>query len=163
MDTLDLVLRGALIGVGGSALMDVWGWVARRAFRVKGLDYALLGRWIGHLPRGRFSHASIASATPVTGERALGWVGHYSIGVAFAFLLLLVHGRQWTDTPTLWPALLVGWVTVLAPWLIMQPGMGAGIAASRTPRPGAARLRNVASHTAYGLGLYASAVALASL
>jgi hypothetical protein len=56
--------------------------------------------------------------------------------------------------------MLVGVVTILAPWLVMQPAMGAGVAASRTPNPLAARLRNLATHAVYGLGLYGSAVAL---
>ncbi len=42
----------------------------------------------------------------------------------------------------------------------MQPAMGAGIAASRMPNPRAARLRNIATHTVYGFGLYCAAVAL---
>ena len=37
--------------------------------------------------------------------------------------------------PTFLPALLVGIGTVAAPFFILQPGMGAGIAASRTPNP----------------------------
>ena len=40
----------------------------------------------------------------------------------------------------------------------MQPGMGAGIAASKTPKPNAARLRSAMTHTVFGLGLYASAL-----
>jgi hypothetical protein len=56
--------------------------------------------------------------------------------------------------------MLVGLGTIAAPWLVMQPAMGAGIAASKTPNPTAARLRNLATHTAYGLGLYASALVL---
>jgi hypothetical protein len=51
----------------------------------------------------------------------------------------------------------------VAPWFVLQPGMGAGIAASRTPNPRAARLRNLATHTAYGIGLFGSAVALSIL
>jgi hypothetical protein len=39
----------------------------------------------------------------------------------------------------------------------MQPGMGAGIAASRTPRPVAARMQSLLTHIIFGLGLYASA------
>jgi Protein of unknown function (DUF2938) len=39
----------------------------------------------------------------------------------------------------------------------MQPGMGAGIAASRTPRPGAARVQSLLTHAIFGLGLYAAA------
>jgi hypothetical protein len=39
----------------------------------------------------------------------------------------------------------------------MQPGMGAGIAARRTPRPGAARLQSLVTHAVFGFGLYAAA------
>ena len=49
----ELVVRGVLLGVAGAALMDAWAWLARRQFGIRGLDYALLGRWIGHMPRGR--------------------------------------------------------------------------------------------------------------
>lgn len=161
-ETVELLTRAVLIGVGGAAGMDLWGWLARRAFGVKGLDYALLGRWIGHLGRGRFSHRSITSAEPIRGERVVGWLAHYSIGIALALLLLVVQGLQWAHTPTLWPALLVGWVTLVAPWFIMQPGMGSGIAASKTPHPHAARLRNIATHSAFGVGLFGAAVALSA-
>lgn len=162
-DTLELLIRGGIIGLGGAALMDVWGLVARRALGIQGLDYALLGRWIGHLGRGRVFHEGIASSDPIPGERALGWVAHYSIGVTFALLLLALEGIEWALAPTIWPALVVGWVTIVAPWFIMQPAMGAGIAASKTPRPRSARLRNLATHTVYGIGLYASAIALSTI
>jgi len=162
-DLAELLTRGVLIGVGASALMDVWALVARRAFKVQGLDYALLGRWIGHFPQGRFFHERIAAAAPVRGERPLGWVAHYSIGIVFAFLLLAIWGLVWARSPTILPPLLIGLGTIVAPWFILQPGMGAGIAASRTPNPRAARIRNLATHTVYGIGLYASAVALSIL
>jgi hypothetical protein len=38
----------------------------------------------------------------------------------------------------------------------MQPGMGAGIAASRTPRSAAVRIQTLTTHTIFGLGLYAA-------
>ena len=162
-DVGEVLVWGVLIGVGGAALMDAWALFVRRAFNVRGLDYAMLGRWIGHLPRGRFFHEQIAAAGPVRGERPLGWVAHYSIGVAFAFLVFAIWGLDWARSPMLLPALAVGWVTIAAPWLVMQPAMGAGLAGSKTPDPVAARLRNLATHTVYGIGLYASASALAVL
>jgi hypothetical protein len=64
---------------------------------------------------------------------------------------------------TLGPALALGVATLAAPFLLMQPGMGAGIAASRTPRPGSARLHSLITHAVFGLGLYASAVAVSQL
>lgn len=159
-DSLDIVLRGVAIGVAGSALMDVWSAVLRRRFGIPTLDYRLLGRWIGHFPNGQFFHERIAAATPVSGERALGWLAHYWIGVTFALVLSAVWGRGWLDAPTIWPALAVGLATIAAPWLVMQPAMGAGIAGSKTPNPTATRLRNLGTHAVYGIGLYLAAASL---
>jgi hypothetical protein len=162
-DLMELAVRAALIGAGGAVLMDAWALVARRAFHVQGLDYALLGRWIGHFPRGRFLHERIASAEPIRWERPLGWLAHYSIGIAFAFLLLALYGLDWARAPTVVPPMLIGLGTIVAPWFVMQPGMGVGVAGSRTPRPGVTRLRNLITHTVYGVGLYVSAMALAAV
>jgi hypothetical protein len=161
--SVQLLVFGVLIGIGGALLMDVWSFVLRRGFDIPTLDYALLGRWIGHFPRGRFRHVRIASAEPVAGERVLGWVAHYAIGVSFAFLLVAIWGLDWARDPTIWPALLVGLGTIVAPWFVMQPAMGAGVAASRTPDPRAARLRNLGTHAVYGVGLFLSAVAVSTL
>jgi hypothetical protein len=57
----------------------------------------------------------------------------------------------------------VGLVTIAGPWFVMQPAMGAGFAGSRTPNPGATRLRNLATHTVYGIGLYLTALAVAAV
>jgi hypothetical protein len=162
-DAVVFVAAGVLMGVTGSALMDAWSLILRRRFHVPTLDYALLGRWIGHFPQGRFFHERIASADPVRGERPLGWVAHYSIGVAFAFLLLAIWGLDWARSPTIWPALLIGLGTIAAPWFVMQPAIGAGIAGSRTPDPRATRLRNIGTHAVHGVGLYLSGVALSIL
>lgn len=162
-EAIELLVRSALVGAGGAALMDAWALLARRAFNVQGLDYALLGRWIGHFPRGRFFHGSIATAEPIRWERPLGWLAHYAIGIAFAFPLLAIWGLDWARSPTILPPMLIGLATIVAPWFIMQPGMGLGVAASRSPRPGAARLRNLASHAVYGIGLHASGVAVTML
>jgi hypothetical protein len=158
----EIVFRGLVMGVAAAALMDAWALVLRRAFGIPTLDYALLGRWIGHFPRGRFVHARIAAAEPVPGERPFGWLAHYAIGVAFAVLLLVGWGLDWARSPSPWPALMVGLGTIVAPWFVMQPAMGAGIAGSRTPNPAATRLRNLGTHTVYGIGLYASALILAT-
>lgn len=158
----DMFARGLLMGVVGAALMDVWAYVLRRRFSVQTLDYALLGRWIGHMTHGQFVHERIAAAPPFWGERPIGWFAHYAIGVAFALLLLGIWGVEWARQPTLVPALAVGLGTIVAPWFVMQPAMGAGIAGSRTPRPRATRLRNVGSHAVYGLGLFVAALAISA-
>lgn len=160
--TFEIVVRSMLIGAGATVAMDVWAAVLRR-FGVKSLDFALLGRWIGHLPEGRFHHDSIAKAAPVRGELLIGWLAHYSIGITFAALLLAIFGLQWAHSPTLWPALLVGVVTVAAPLFVLQPALGAGVASSRTPAPVFNSVKSLVTHTVFGLGLFLAARATASL
>lgn len=151
------LLSAALIGTGATLVMDLWTFARRRLLHSPALDYALVGRWLAHLLRGKFRHESIVTARAVRGERAIGWTAHYAIGIAFAALLLGSRGLDWVSQPTLGPALILGIGSVAAPFLLMQPGMGAGIAASRTPRPAAARLQSLVTHAVFGLGLYVSA------
>lgn len=162
-EELEIVIRVVLIGIGATAVMDLWGAFLKQAFGVPRLDYAFLGRWIGHFPGGRFMHDNIVTASPVRGERIIGWAAHYAIGITFAALLLAIWGLEWAQRPTLLPALIIGIVTVIAPFFLMQPGLGLGVAASKTPRPNVARLRSIITHSVYGVGLFLSALLCAWL
>ena len=153
-------LKVMVIGIGASLVVDAWSILRRLAFGVPAADFALVGRWLGHLAGGRFRHPSIAKATAVRGELALGWIAHFAIGIAFAAALVALAGTDWLSEPALLPALLVGIGTVLVPFLIVQPAMGAGVAASRTPNPAAARLQALVTHGIFGLGLFATALVL---
>lgn len=159
--TADLA-RAALVGIGATLVMDSWLALLRRA-GIETLDFALIGRWVGHLARGRVAHAAIRKAAPVAGERALGWLAHYATGIAFAGALVAIEGTAWMRAPSLLPALAVGVGSVAAPFLVMQPAMGAGLAASKTPAPWRNRARSVANHAVFGLGLYVSAAVLAGV
>lgn len=157
---MDGLIGTVLIGVGATAVMDLWAAARKRLLGIQAPDYALVGRWLAHMALSRrLRHDRISAALAVRGERQIGWTAHYLIGISFAALLPAIWGTAWIRQPTIGPALLVGVGTVLAPFLLMQPGMGAGIAASRTPRPGAARLQSLATHSIFGLGLYAAAQA----
>lgn len=153
---LEIALRTLVIGAGATAVADLWG-LLLKSLGVPMLDFAYLGRWVGHMPAGRWFHARIAEAAPVKGERYLGWGLHYAIGIAFAALLVSLFGLQWVRHPTLLPALGVGVSTVAAPLFIMQPALGAGIASSKTPAPFRNILKSLANHTVFGLGLYLAA------
>ena len=155
-EAAEFAWRALLIGGGAKLAMDAWTVARTRLPGVPSLDYALVGRWLGHMPKRRFRHDPIGASLPVRGERALGWAFHYATGVAFAAVLLALWGLEWARLPTLAPALVVGLGSVAAPFLVMQPALGAGVAASRTPRPGAARLQSLLTHGLFGLGLYVS-------
>jgi Protein of unknown function (DUF2938) len=159
----EFVVRATLIGIGVTVVLDLWTALLKRLFGVPSSNWGMVGRWFGHLPRGRFAHDNIAAAPPVRGELIIGWGAHYAIGIVFAALLLAIRGLDWARHPTLLPALIVGLLTLVAPFFMMQPGIGAGIAASRTPNPNAARLRSILAHTVFGVGLYGSALLSARL
>ncbi|MDZ4386322.1 MAG: DUF2938 domain-containing protein [Moraxellaceae bacterium] len=144
------------IGIGATAVMDLWSSVRKALLGTPLPNYGMVGRWIAHMAHGQFRHDSIAAAFSIRGERIIGWAAHYLIGTAFAALLIGIWGDSWIHNPTLGPALTIGIGTVAAPFLLMQPSMGAGIAASRTQNPTSARLQSLITHTVFGLGLYAS-------
>ena len=156
----EAISRIVLIGIGATLTMDLWAWILRRA-GVPSLNFAFLGRWIGHLREGRFVHANIAKSAPVRGERILGWSAHYAIGISFAALLVSTFGLEWARTPSLLPALAIGIVTVVAPLFVLQPALGAGIASSKTPTPVFNCVKSVVTHIVYGFGLYIAAVGVA--
>jgi len=150
-------IRAAAIGIAATAVMDLW-LLLLQSLHVPTLNFALLGRWVGHMPRGRWAHDAMAKAAPVWGELALGWTVHYATGIGFATLLAYLAGPQWLLAPTVAPALALGMVTVAVPLFVMQPAMGAGIASMRTKTPALNCLKSLANHTVFGLGLYAAAL-----
>lgn len=151
------------IGVGATLLMDLWNLFLKRAFGIPSLDYCLLGRWLRHMPGGTFRHARIAAAPPKPFECPLGWIAHYSIGAAFALVFVALTSGEWLARPTLLPALLYGIGTVVFPFFILQPSLGLGIAAAKTPNPAQARLKSLATHTVFGVGLYVCALGVSRL
>lgn len=158
MTQAETIVRVALIGIGATAAMDLW-LLLMKQVKVPTLNFAFVGRWVGHLWRGRWAHDAIAKSAPVKGELALGWLVHYFTGIAFAGLLVGIVGMAWAKQPSLLPALCVGVGTVLVPLFVMQPAMGAGIASFRTPTPVRNCFRSLVNHSVFGVGLYLAALA----
>lgn len=160
MAALEVVAQVVLLGAGATLVMDMW-MVLMKALGVPTLNFAFVGRWVGHVCQGQFIHSSIGQALPVRGEVALGWIAHYLTGVAFALVLVWVEGVAWLQAPTFVPALILGVVTVAVPLLVIQPAMGAGFASSKTPTPGKNCLRSLINHGVFGVGLYLAALVIA--
>lgn len=154
------VAGSVAIGIGATLLMDLWNLFLKRAFSIPSLNYCLLGRWLRHMPGGTLRHTSIAGAQQKPFECATGWIAHYTIGVVFALVFVVLIAREWVTRPTLFPALLFGIATVVFPLFILQPSLGFGIASSKTPKPAQARLKSLVTHTVFGVGLYVCALCM---
>jgi hypothetical protein len=154
---MNMIFKILFLGIGATATMDLYAFVLR-LFGIKGLDYKFLGRWIGHLFNGQFFHHKIVDSSAIKNEHIIGQVAHYLIGIAFAFLLVIIVGKKWIEDPSLFPALAIGILTIVAPFFLMQPAFGFGIAGSNLPDPNKARLMSLMIHVVYGIGLFLSAI-----
>jgi hypothetical protein len=156
------VIGAIAIGIGATLLMDLWNLFLKRAFGIPSLNYCLLGRWLRHMSAGTFRHASIGESPQKSSECAVGWIGHYTIGIVLA-LVFVSLAPAWLARPSFLPALVFGIVTVVFPFFILQPSLGLGIAGSKTPKPMQARLKSLATHTVFGVGLYLCALGFGDL
>jgi hypothetical protein len=154
-----IILKILAIGIGATLAIDLWVSILK-LFSIKSLDYRYVGRLIGNIPKGKFSHNKIQDAPPIPHELIIGWTVHYLIGITFAFILIAVYGVGWLDKPTFLPAIIIGLITSIAPFFIMQPAFGFGIALSKLPHPNLLRLKSLGTHLIYGIGLYVSAILL---
>lgn len=158
---LDFLWRSLAMGIGATAAMDVWALLLNAVFGLALPNWGLVGRWFAHIPKGTVFHKDIAQAEPIANERAIGWFAHYAIGIIYAAALILIAGPAWVANPTFLPAWIIGIVTVGAGWFLLQPGMGAGWAASLKPNPNKVRALNLLAHTVFGAGLYGTALLIA--
>ena len=74
---MELTIQGVLIGVIGTIGMDIWAAIVKHVLRLPTADWAMVGRWFGHMPRGAFVHRPISASAPIPNELVIGWIGHY--------------------------------------------------------------------------------------
>lgn len=141
------------LGVFATAVADVWQRSLAAYCGQPVTDWRKVGRWVAWLPRGVFVHRPIAATPAVRGEAAIGWTFHYLVGVAYAALFLFALRAVPVATSSLLPALIFAAATLVAPWFVLQPGLGLGIFARRAPRPAAVRFTTVTTHGTFGFGL----------
>lgn len=156
------VCAAAAIGIGATLAMDLWNLLLKRFFGLPSLNYCMLGRWLRHMP-GTMRHASIAAAPVKALECQVGWVAHYTIGITLTIGFVALVSGDWLARPTVPPAVVYGLATVVFPFFIMQPSLGLGVASSKAANPTQARIKSLATHTVFGVGLYVSALALRAL
>ena len=152
-----------LVGLGATVITDLWTLFLGRIFKIPPPGFCWIGRWILYIPTGTFRHNNIAAAAKKSAECATGWITHYLIGIVFSLMLVTATSGHWLDNPSLLPALLFGISTVVFPFLIMQPSLGQGVAASKSSNPTQARLKSLMTHVIFGVGLYLSALPVSFL
>ena len=73
---MELLFKGIVIGIGATVLMDLWAILLWKGFGQSRPNWAPVGRWFGHLPKGTVFHDNIARSAEIPNENADGWIGH---------------------------------------------------------------------------------------
>lgn len=151
---MELVFEVTVLGIFATVVIDFWATFSNKVLKFPRTSWAMVGRWLGHIPNGKLVHNSVSNAPEITYENIIGWVFHYFIGITYAFLYIFMVTILQGGFSTLLSAWLFGLLTILSPWLIMQPCLGLGICANKAPKPNMVRLQNFAIHSIFGVALY---------
>lgn len=146
-------LKTVLVGIVATATVDAFTFlISLFTHKSHGIQY--IGRWAAYLFKGQFWHNTIKETPSVSNELLIGWMTHYTIGIVFAFALVLLFGKKWLIKPSLLPAMIIGNSTLFFPICIVQPALGFGVAFSNLPQPAFLLLKIILIHAVYGIGLY---------
>lgn len=157
-----LWLEVLVVGLVANFITDIYEYSLER-FLGKPRDWHLVGRWVAYLGRGYLTHKNITNVPARRNEFSLGWLFHYLVGIYFAALYLIILALGLHQPPSLWNGLAFGLITVLAPWLILIPGMGGGVFAWKTDRPNFIRLTSLSVHAVFGVSLYLGTLLYAAI
>ena len=102
---MEIIFQGVFIGVIATLGMDIWAAIVKHLLHLPTADWALVGRWFGHMPRGVLVHRPIADSAAIPSELAIGWVMHYLTGIVYGLAYLGVVQVLFSSGPTLASAL----------------------------------------------------------
>ncbi|MCP4383154.1 MAG: DUF2938 domain-containing protein [Hyphomicrobiales bacterium] len=152
-----------VVGVIATACLDIWQQIYRLLFGTPITNWAMIGRWAAYIPKGQLVHENIGKTPAVANEEALGWAVHYIVGIGYAVVYLVLMWFIIQAEPGFVSAMIFGAVSVAVTWFAMEPILGAGVMASKTPKPTAAMAHDFTSHLSFGFGLFLGVVVFRAL
>ncbi|MFP8965635.1 DUF2938 family protein [Pokkaliibacter sp. CJK22405] len=160
----EVVLFCLIVGVISTLALDIWVILVEKVLGIPPTNWGMVGRWLTGLMKGQFLLDTRNDSTPSGSEKALGWIFHYGIGIAYAVLLLLIYGTGFISAPHWLGFIVVGVVlSTLAGLMILMPAMGGGLFARKTPNPGQVIIYILIAHGAFAVGQYLGALLTLSL
>lgn len=154
----DLLIFTLVVGIGSTFALDIWVTLLERLTGLPATNWGMVGRWLDGLSRGQFVLDGTNSTTASGREKAIGWLFHYAVGLAYAFLIPLLWGADVMTTLPVLPFVVIGLVASTAAGLvILYPGMGGGLFASRLPNQAATIVYLIVAHAVFAASQYGMA------
>ena len=146
------------VGIGGTVFMDLWSVLLNRVFAIAPPNWGLVGRWVFHLKHGVVFHSDIQTEQETAGETYIGWAFHYGVGIIYGVVFIALIGADWLRDSSFLRVWVFSVTTLAAGWFLLHPGLGLGIALSKTPNPHFVRAMGLLGHSVFGFGMWGTAL-----
>ena len=150
---IDIIIA-IVIGLLATAFLDIFSILLAAYCGTPKTEWRFIGRWFLLMRKGKFIHHHIAQSEHARGELFFGWFMHYMIGVGWSLLYFFWVYNILNSSPDLLSGSLFGIVTLVVPYMILQPALGHGFFAQKHPRPFAMPILSFLSHLSFGQALF---------
>src|SRR5947209_18827629 len=120
MHIVEMIVSGIL----GTLFLDLWQQALKAATGLPSGNWALVGRWFVEAGQGRIFHDPIAKAPAYPNEVAIGWTGHYAVGILYGVVYVGLIEDVLGLAPTIANGIVFGVASVVVPWFFFMPAMG---------------------------------------
>jgi hypothetical protein len=151
-------MTGVAAGVLGTVAMDTLNHLVARTGLIVKIDPPMLGRMAAGWARGRFRYRHPEEVAPVSGEKVLGILTHYAIGLGLAVPFVVGWDLAAGALPSPGWTIVYGIATTAASWLLVYPSLGLGACGLRSPDGGKNARSSLLNHLFFGVGMAAAVV-----
>lgn len=160
----NIVIFSLIVGIGSTLTLDIWVMLVKWITGIPPTDWGLVARWVLDFRKGHFILDGTRTSPANLQEQVFGWIVHYSVGITYAVLILIVWGAEYIAAPTILPIVIIGFIlSTIAGMFILFPGLGAGIMASKLPNQLTMVVYLIVAHAVFAVGQYGFALWTKSL
>jgi len=150
-----IVIEMILMGIFATYFMDLLaGILVKRKVIHSYIGPEAVGRWFLYMFKGKFTHKDILKTPALNSENLWGFLSHYLIGIVLAGIYLFLELWVPIVSDQLWMPFVFGIATVILPWFWLNPCMGFGFLASKSPNRAHIIRTSLVNHTNFGLGFF---------
>ena len=146
--------NGIVTGIIATIIFDIFQFSLSYAYNINKPRWDLVGRYFIGIKEKKFFRDDIENEKQIKNELFIGYIVHYSIGIIYGIFYVILN-LFFSNNPSLYLALIVGFLTVLGAWCIMMPyAYNIGFFASKKEEQKQIIVQNLIAHFIFGIGLY---------
>ena len=146
--------NGIVTGIIATIIFDIFQFSLSYAYNINKPRWDLVGRYFIGLKEKKFFREDIENEDQINNELFIGYFVHYAIGIIYGIFYVILN-LFLSNNPSLYLALIIGFLTVLGAWCIMMPyAYNIGFFASKKEEQKQIIVQNLIAHFIFGVGLY---------